>query len=368
MRVLAAILLALMAAPAVAETFTAAERAAILRHGPWPPPRIADPSNRFVDDGWAITLGQELFFSKALSGDGEIACSSCHLRPRAFADGRKVAVAATPLHRNTPSLLNVGHRRWFGWGGANDTLWGASIRPILAADEMAATSDHVARVISEDPILAALYETVFGPLADPDGIVVNVGKALAAYQSGLTTPKSDFDLFRRALADDDAERMAHYPKAALRGLRTFVGKGDCALCHAGPHFTNDEFEDAGVPYFTGPGTVDPGRHAGLAAFRTSPYTRAGPHSDAPDDPAGRLTASVRRQHKDWGAFRTPSLRGVAATAPYMHDGSLATLEDVVRHYSEIDTERLHQDGVAILRPLDLTEDEIADLVAFLETL
>ena len=94
----------------------------------------------------------------------------------------------------------------------------------------------------------------------------------------------------------------------------------------------------------------------------------GPYSDAPDSQAARLTANVRMQHRDWGAFRVPSLRGVSATAPYMHDGSLATLEDVIRHYSDLNEERLHSDGAPVLRALRLAPSEISDLVAFLRTL
>lgn len=355
------------AAPALAADFTTAQRAAVLRHGPWPPPPVADASNRVDGDVRAIALGRSLFDDPRLSASGRLACASCHRPDAAFADGLKVAMAARPLARNTPSLWNVAFNRWFGWGGANDTLWGASIRPMLASDELAASPERLARVVADDPELARRYAGLFGE-PEPATAVVNVGKALAAYQATLVTGRTPFDDFRDALASDDAKAMALYPKAARRGLAIFVGKGDCALCHGGPTFSNGEFEDVAIPYFIAPGRVDPGRHAGLAAFRASPYTRAGPHSDDPDGRAGRLTANVRAQHKDWGAFRAPSLRQVARTAPYMHNGSLATLRDVVRHYSEIDIERLHADGVAILRPLRLTDAEVDDLVAFLETL
>lgn len=367
MRVLVVVLAALLATPAVAETFTNAERAAILRHGPWPPPIAPDMSNRLEGDAAAIELGQALFDAEGLSRAGTFACSSCHEDGLHFADGRKVALAAEPLTRNTPSLLNVRFNRWFGWGGANDTLWGASIRPLLADDEMATTAERVAAYIADDRRAADLYTSLFGE-PEAETVLVNVGKALAAFQATLVSDRSAFDVFRDGLARGDASAVGAYPAAAKRGLKLFVGSGRCSLCHAGPLFTNGEFEDVAVPYFTGPGQVDPGRHAGLAAFRATLYTRAGPHSDGPDDPSARLTANVRRQHKDWGAFRVPSLRLAPLTAPYMHDGSLATLEDVVRHYSEIDLERLHQDGAAILRPLNLTDDEIADLVAFLKTL
>lgn len=345
--------------------FTSAERAAILRHGPWPPPDVRDRSNRLDGDPKAVALGRKLFESDAVSASGDLSCARCHSPDQAFADGRKTGQAAEPLARNTPSLWNVRFNRWFGWGGANDTLWGASIRPILNRREMAMTPARLARAIAAAPELAAPYVDLFGP-PNAATVAVNVGKALAAYQGTLVSPRTAFDEFRDALASGEADGA--YPAAAKRGLKIFVGVGRCAWCHAGPNFSNGEFEDVAIPYFIGPGEVDPGRHAGLAAFRTSPFTAAGAYSDDPEAAAGRLTQRARRQHKDWGAFRTPSLRQAALTPPYMHNGSLATLEAVVRHYSEIDLERLHVDGAAILRPLDLNDDEVADLVAFLQTL
>lgn len=361
----------LVAAPA----FTTAERQAILAHGPWPPPLEPDPSNRVSGQPAAIALGDALFHDFRLSRTGDAACAYCHDPAKDFAGSdtiaRVVRVKTRTLYRNTQSLWNVRFNRWFGWAGAVDTLWGASIRPILAHDEMDADPERIARLLTDDAWLAGLYARAFG--RDPvgvarDALVVDAGKALAAYQETLVSPRSAFDAFRDALAAGDAAGVAAYPAAARRGARLFVGEGRCNLCHAGQRFTHGEFEDAGVPYFIRPGLVDPGRHGGLKAFKASPYRRDGAHSDAPDSPAARLTANVRMQHRDWGAFRVPSLRRVARTPPYMHDGSLATLEDVARHYSELDEERLHADGAAILRPLKLTQAEIDDLVAFLKTL
>jgi cytochrome c peroxidase len=149
-------------------------------------------------------------------------------------------------------------------------------------------------------------------------------------------------------------------------LKIFVGEGRCTVCHFGPNFANGEFDDVGVPYFAEPGRVDSGRHGGIATLRASPFNLLGPYNDGAD---ATHTRHVETQHRNWGEFRVPSLRNVARTAPYMHNGSLATLADVVRHYSEVDSERLHgDDGARIIRALRLTHEERADLVAFLETL
>ena len=160
-----------------------------------------------------------------------------------------------------------------------------------------------------------------------------------------------------------------YPAAALRGLKLFVGRGNCTACHTGPAFTNGEFHDTGVPFFLPGGGVDAGRHAGIRKLLANPYNLLGAHSDDPQGASDVRTRHVDAQHRNFGEFKTPSLRNVARTAPYMHNGSLPTLEAVVRHYSELSADRVHQDGESLLlRPLRLKDGEVADLVAFLESL
>jgi len=226
--------------------------------------------------------------------------------------------------------------------------------------------------LAADAALAAAYAGVFGatPAADPPELVlVNAAKALAAFQETITTVRTTFDAFRDALARGDRGAMAGYPMAAQRGLKIFVGKGQCTVCHHGPNFTNGEFDDVGVPFFAEPGRVDTGRHGGIAALRASPFNLLGRYNDDPEKAKASATRHVEPLHRNWGEFRVPSLRNVAATGPYMHNGTLATLRDVVRHYSEVEVERLHgDDGARLVRPLRLAAEEAADLVAFLETL
>ena len=133
-----------------------------------------------------------------------------------------------------------------------------------------------------------------------------------------------------------------YSPSARRGLKLFVGDGRCSLCHFGPRFTNDEFHHIGLPHFTWQGNVDPGRHGGIDTYRSNPYSRFGELSDQPAESAARSAGIfLFLSHEDWGRFRVPSLRKVSATAPYIHDGSLPDLPAVIRHYSEIDRDRLH---------------------------
>ena len=346
--------------------FSKEEIAKILRHGPWPPPAGRDPSNRVSGKPQAIAFGEKLFFEPRLSGNGSILCASCHVPFRAFADGRPRAFGLQHVDRNTPSVLNVRFYRWYGWDGAHDSLWSQSLRPLLDPREMNASPAHVAGVIRK--LLSNEYEAAFArPVPSEDEeLLVDVGKALAAFQETLVSARTPFDEFRDALERGDP--VSDYPAAAQRGLRIFIGKGNCSTCHFGPHFTNGEFADTGVPFFAGRGRVDSGRHEGIKQLKGNPHNLLGRHNDDPARKSATGTRHVELQHRNFGEFRVPGLRNVALTAPYMHNGSLATLRDVVQHYSELNEERLHADGERILRPLKLSIEEISDLVAFLESL
>ncbi|MEM8731736.1 MAG: cytochrome c peroxidase [Pseudomonadota bacterium] len=348
---------------------TPEEIAQTLRHGPWPPPGALDPSNRVSGDARAVALGRSLFGDPVLSRNGDLACTSCHDPNRDFTDGLDRAVGQHRLDRNTQALWNLSGLRWFGWSGDTDNLWAQSLTPILNPDEHGHSEASLQRALSESSYKSA-YEDLFGPVADetPDATAVHIAKALAAYLETLATGRTSFDRFRDALEQNDMAMAEAYPLAAQRGLRIFLGVGKCAFCHSGPRFSNGEFHDAGVPYFVEPGRVDPGRAAGLDALAQSPYTLGGAYSDDPSKAGGWAAQSVRFHHSNFGMFRVPTLRRVAHTAPYMHDGSLPDLGAVVDHYNTIDLERMHADGEAILRPLGLSPADRDDLLAFLMTL
>jgi cytochrome c peroxidase len=354
---------------AAALDFSAAERAAIRSHGPWPHPEASDSSNRVQGDPAAAALGQRLFFDPRLSANGSVSCASCHRPAQHYQDGRPTARGLGAGTRNTPSVLDLGGQRWFGWDGASDSLWAASLRALAQPHEMGGSAAAVAALLRSDPDLGDRYRQAFGHAPGPDDEViwVDAAKALAAWQATLVSPRTAFDAFRDALARGDEAGVARYPAAAQRGLRLFVGEARCGTCHAGPRFTNGEFADIGLPFFLPGGGVDPGRHGGLRALQASPYNRLGRFAD--DGGAGAVaTRHVQITHRNFGEFRVPTLRGLVHTAPYMHDGRLATLDDVLRHYDRIDEERLHADGERILRPLGLTDAERADLRAFLLSL
>lgn len=357
------------AAPGLLD-FSDDERAQILSHGPWPAAAATDPSNRVEGRPAAVRWGRELFGNPALSADGSLSCASCHQPARAFQDNRPTAQGRAAGSRNTPGLLDTAQWRWWGWDGAHDSLWAASLTALLERNEMGHTAASLAQSVRSSPALTAGWRRAFGaPLpVDDTALAVGVAKALAAYQATLASPRSPFDDFRDALQRGDTRAAGRYPLAAQRGLRLFIGPGRCSTCHAGPLFSNGEFADVGVPFFTATG-VDPGRHGGLQRLLASRHNRLGPHNDAGGtDPRAVGTRHVLVEHRHFGEFRVPSLRQLRHTAPYMHNGSLATLEAVVQHYSQLDETRLHTDGERILRRLDLSPQQAADLLAFLLSL
>ena len=187
-------------------------------------------------------------------------------------------------------LFNVSGNRWFGWDGRNDSLWAHSIGPILDEREMNVTPDKVAATIRDDPELSRLYRTVFGVSPeerDAADLVVDAAKSMAAFQETIVSGRTSFDAFRDALARRDYEAALEYLVSAQRGAALFVGRGKCNFRHVGARFTNDEFDDARVPYFTGPGQVDRGRLKGIQDLKASPYNQLGRYNDHPPRrPAG----------------------------------------------------------------------------------
>ena len=323
----------------------------ILAHGPWPPPFVTDPSNRVSGQPAAIGLGRRLFFDARLSPSGKVACSSCHRPERAWTDGRALGVGLQMGHLNTPSLYNVSGLTWLGWGGAGDSLWAQSVRPLLDPREMGASASHVQSYLGSHPELGAAYAAAFGrgpQVVDPQTALVDAAKALAAYQETFLSPRTAFDAYRDALAAGDAAGMAAYPAAARRGLSMFIDKGGCATCHDGSTFGGNAFAD--IRRRASPRTS---RARGVVDVLASPYSLSSRYNDAPKErrPQGAyvlMTAAAEER-----ALRVPPLRNVARTAPWLHDGTATTLSAAIRAHRHA---------------RNLRADEIGDLVRFLETL
>ena len=376
------LLLLLAQAPAAPPPvrFEARDIARILAHSPLgkPPP---NPTNAHADDPAAARLGERLFLEKRFSANGEIACATCHDPARGFADGRTLSQGMGTGKRHAPSLLNVAFQRWFFWDGRADSLWSQALHPLQSATEMGGQRTKLARTVAGDADLSAQYAAVFGSFPDVDAkdaaaaeaatdlLLAQTGKALEAYQRTLVSGDSEFDRFAAALESGDQAVQARYPEAAKRGLALFVGKADCRLCHAGPLFSDGEFHNVGVPTLDRTPPRDAGRYDGIEAVRKDPFNAAGAFSDDPRGERAEELARLARTSELWGEFRTPTLRNVARTAPYMHQGQFATLRDVLHYYSTLEnTVPAGHHGEQVIKPLHLSDAEIDDLLAFLETL
>ncbi len=291
---------------------------------------LGDPNDSLPFDSrpnkQSIELGRLLFFDKRLSGDGTIACSSCHLPSRAFTDGKAVSngINGQRGHRNAPTVINRLYGRSFFWDGRARTLTEQTLEPFLSPVEHGLSQHDLLSIIKAIPGYRHLFRKTFGTDVTEDGIAT----ALTHFQWTILSGNSPVDRF------DYRGDTAALSAAAQRGFLVFRGKGGCVRCHAGPNYTDEQYHNLGVGWET-------------------------PHIDL-----GRY--AVTRRPEDIGAFKTPTLREVARTAPYMHDGRFKTLREVVNFYNHGGVNNPHQDS--IMRPLFLSDDEREDLEVFLNNL
>ena len=201
-----------------------------------------------------------------------------------------------------------------------------------------------------------------------DRLYVHIGKSIAAFERKLVSRRAPFDVFVEGVRDVDAYKQRSLTESARRGLKIFLGKGNCHICHSGPNFTDMEFHNNRVRPLEGGTSMDPGRFKGVERVLEDPFNGRGVHSDDPEA-ARRKIGFLRRSGHNWAEFKTPSLRNVVLSPPYMHEGQLATLADVLRHYSRLEgAAPTHHSAEDILRPFDLSEQETLDLTSFLESL
>ncbi len=272
-----------------------------------------------------IELGRKLFFDQRLSADLTISCASCHKPEFAFSDGGNAVstgVGGRRGTRNTPTLTNVGFRQGLFWEGRSTRLELQAVGPLTARIEMDMQPEVLAQRLEAIPEYARAFREVFGEAPT----LKTTTFALAAFQRTLLSYNSPFDRFQ---AGDDLAMS----EAALRGMEVFFAEsGDCFHCHVGSEFTDD------VPRNNALYTVYQDLGLALATGRD----------------------------EDVGKFKTPTLRNIELTAPYMHDGSIKTLREVVEHYNRGGEPNLNSD--VLMRPLGLSEQQIDDLVEFLKSL
>jgi cytochrome c peroxidase len=272
-----------------------------------------------------VRLGRKLFFDPILSADRTVACASCHRPDHGLAspDARAVGVRGRRGRRNAPSLFNRAYAAALFWDGRAATLEEQALKPIEDPLEMDNTVAEAVKRLQASAEYTAQFRAAF-----PDGVTApNLGRVLASFQRTLRSGNSKVDRFR-------AGEVAALDTHERQGLWLFESRGRCWRCHAGANFTDESFHNTGVGWGREP--LDLGRY------------------------------ELTRQEADRGKFKTPSLRGVGETPPYMHDGSLGTLEEVVEYYNRGGDKNPHLDPA--LEPLGLSKEEVKNLAAFLRAL
>ncbi len=331
------------------------------------PPLPPDPSNQYGDSEAAAALGQRLYFDTRLSGDGSVSCASCHKPELFFTDGLPLAVAAGIGQRHTPSLVGLAHSPWFYWDGRKDSQWSQALAPLESDIEHNTDRLAIVRLLVEDLHYRQAYSEVFGAIpnvSDTDRVFANVGKAIAAYQRKLQPGRSRFDDYADSLADSpDITGGGQLNQEELKGLALFIGKAQCVSCHNGPLFTNHEFHNTGILALNNQ-LPSMGRYDGIREARNDPFNCLGEFSDA-DESACIELRFARDDNTLVGAHKTPTLRNVAETAPYMHTGQQQSLREVLEHYNEAPVSMLSHNEA---KPLGLREVELRQLEAFLLTL
>lgn len=273
-----------------------------------------------------VELGKQLYFDGRLSKNNAISCGFCHNPFTGFADPRQTSIGVDGGigGRQSPTVFNTGFIPFQFWDGRAGSLEEQAIGPIVNPVEMAETHENVVKKLGKIKGYQQQFRAVFGTEVNLQGIA----EAIAAYERTVVSTDSAFDKY----VSGDITAM---DEAAVRGMALFKGKARCILCHNGPNFTDNQFHNLGVPQ-VGPMKEDLGRFY------------------------------VTRQEQDKGAFKTPTLRSIAETAPYMHDGAFKTLEEVVEFLDQGGGRNPHVSP--LIKPLGLTKEEKAAAVAFLKTL
>ncbi|MBT8098463.1 MAG: cytochrome-c peroxidase [Gammaproteobacteria bacterium] len=332
---------------------------------PLPP----DPSNAVADSNVAARFGQALFFDRRMSANGGISCAHCHEPLRHFTDGLPKGQALGASRRNTMSIVAAAYSPWQYWDGRRDSLWAQALSPLTDPKEHGASREQIVRVIAADQDYRETYSSLFGAPPDLrsgkgiDRAFANVGKVIAAYERRLLPGPSAFDEYVAALLAGNAATDELLTAEEVAGLRLFIGDANCTQCHNGPLLTNHEFHNTGVLSF--PGEVpDIGRAGGVREVVADPFNCHGAFSDDPERQCLELDY-MRTGAELIGAFRTPSLRSLKNTAPYMHKGQIETLAEVLRHYNDAPPAMI---GHNEAKPLGLNARELRHLEAFLHTL
>jgi cytochrome c peroxidase len=364
--------------------------------------RPTDPSNAYEQSVVAASLGKKLFQDVGLSRNGQVACASCHLQEAQFQDGRPTGQGVGTGRRRTMPVMGVAHSPFLFWDGRKDSLWSQALGPLEDGLEHGTNRVALANRVRDHYLDA--YQQLFGKMpelgslpdaAGPNGsdaeraawgrlpdiqrervnrVFANVGKSIAAFERNISYGESRFDRYAESLVAGRGDKQDIFTPAEVRGLRLFMNQGQCSTCHNGPLFTDHAFHNTGVPSID-PKAPDRGRAEGVQKLLKDEFNCLGRYSDARPEQCTELQFLAADDPDQLGAFRTPSLRNVAARAPYMHAGQFATLERVVEHYAQSPAASIGHSELA--RPgekshdrqvIRLTSADIQNIRTFLETL
>lgn len=288
-------------------------------------PALQAQSQERANDSGKVGLGLRLFFEPRLSANNRMSCASCHQPNKGFSNGEPNALGVTGQRgaRNVPSIYGMKGYHSFFWDGRAQTLEEQALGPIQNPIEMNETLDNVVRKLESQPYYHNRFREVFGTGVSAQGIA----EALVAFERALTLKPSPYERFMNGEVDALNESQ-------LNGMTLFGRQAHCATCHSGLQFTDNKFHNLGVGY------------------------------DRPNPDPGRF--AVTQDPQDRGAFRTASLHQLSRTGPYMHDGSLRSLEEVIDYY---DRGGIANPNLSLeMGPLNLLPEEKADLLAFLHAL
>jgi cytochrome c peroxidase len=292
-----------------------------------------------------IELGKKLFFDRRLSGDGTMSCSTCHDPEKGYSDDLAISLSypTTRNWRNSPTLINIGFQKFLFHDGRAHTLEEQALFPMMSAFEMNQNLDFVEEEIRSVPEYVDAFRRVFGGEVTRERMAM----ALSAFQRSLVSVNAPLDRFLKG----DKNALS---TEARKGYELFTGKGKCAGCHDGVDLADDRFYALNVPE-----NLDQEKDPRVAATRrfVAKVSNYEDYRNLTEDPGRYL---VTKDKKDWKAFRTPTLREIAKTAPYMHNGIFETLDQVIEFF-----DRGGGTGTTALKPLNLTADERRALKTFL---
>lgn len=292
-----------------------------------------------------IELGKKLFFDRRLSGDGTMSCATCHIPDMAFTDGQEISLSypTTRNWRNAPTLVNIGLFKNLFYDGRATSLEDQALFPIMSAFEMNLNLDYLEEKIRVVPEYVRAFQEAFGGDVSRERIAM----ALASYQRSLVSLNAPIDRYLKG------DKAALSPQAQ-EGYAIFTGKGKCTDCHDGALLSDDKFHALNIP--ENPEHQNDPRITATRRFVAKVYHYPD-YRTLNEDPGRYL---ITKDSKDWKAFRTPTLREVAKTAPYMHNGIFGTLDEVIEFFDQGGGK-----GNTALKPLGLSASEKAALKVFL---